>query len=198
LIADHDIFAAVLHLISSLASRGIPVGHLHANYTTAALHDMGVSAVCFNLGWVDKGEPADDVRGGLRSCQTYIPALRHSVRFDEAAGLGRSLDSAAYVERYCNCAFCVGAFDGGQHPLDLLLEDQTVTFKNDRDRLIPTSRAVTLNTWHYLLSRRQEVISFSNHAAVDVLEQDIQRAAHLAGDRDSERLRRLANELRTA
>jgi hypothetical protein len=198
LIADHELLAAFLRLVATLADRGIPVGHLHATYLIAALHDYGISALVHHMGWIDKGEPADQVRGGLRSCQTYVPGIRRCVRFVRAYDLGRTLDEVAYTSRYCDCAFCVGSFDAGQHPLDLLLEDQTVRFQNGHDRATPTSRAVGLNTWHYILSRRQEVKAFSANSAIDVLEGDIQRAAALAGHSDSERLRRLATGLRSA
>jgi hypothetical protein len=198
LLADHDAFAAVLRLISALAERGIPVGHLHAGYTVSALHDLGISAVVHSLGWLDKGEPLGERRGGLRSCQTYVPGVRHSLRFAEARALGRDLTEAEYIAWFCDCTLCVGAFEGGQHPLDILLEDHLVLFKDGRDRRTPTSRAVGLNTWHFLLSRRQEVASFSDRPAGDVLTADIERAASLAGGRESDRLRRLAAEVRSA
>lgn len=198
LLVDHDLFTAVLRLISSLATRGIPVGHLHAGYAIGALGDVGISAVVHHLGWIDKGEPADDRRGGLRSCQIYVPGVRHCVRFDQARALGRSLDRAAYAERFCDCAFCTGSFGAGEHPLDVLLEEHVVPFKNGRDRTTPTGPAVTLNTWHYLLSRRLEVEAFSTQPAVDVIDRDIERAARLAGEKDTGRLRRLANEVRSA
>lgn len=198
LLADHEVFAAVLRLIGSLVERGIPVGHLHAGYSIAALHDVGVSAVAHHLGWIDKGEPVDDRRGGLRSCQTYVPGVRHCLRFDPARDLGRPLDKAAYTQLYCECAFCTGSFAAGEHPLDVLLEDYVVAFKDGRDRQTPTGPAVTLNTWHYLLSRRMEVEAFSAEPAVDVVARDIERAASLTGGRDTARLRRLANELRSA
>jgi len=198
LLNDRALLGGVLHLVSRLAERGIPVGHMHATYVIAALHDLGISAVIHHMGWVDKGEAADENRGGLRSCQTYATGVRRCVRFDTARALGRSLDAAAYMQRFCNCTFCTGSFDAGQHPLDLLLEDRIVHIRNRPDRLTPTSRAVALNTWHYLLSRRQEVEAFSAQPAVDVLAADIDRAAALAGGRESDRLRRLAAELHTA
>jgi len=198
LLSDKSLLGGVLHLVSRLAGRGIPIGHMHATYVIAALHDIGISAVVHHMGWVDKGEPADENRGGLRSCQTYVPGVRHCVRFDTARALGRQLEAAAYMERFCNCTFCSGSFDAGQHPLDLLLEDRVVHMRNRPDRLTPTSRAVALNTWHYLLARRQEIEAFSAHPAVDVLATDIDRAAALAGGRESDRLRRLAEELQTA
>lgn len=198
LLADHDVFAALLHLITSLANRGIPVGHQYGNYSVAALHDVGLSAITHHLGWVDKGEPAEEQRFMMRSCQTYVPGVRHSIRFREAEDLGRSLSALEYAERYCECTFCVGSFDAGQHPLDLLLEAQVVVLSSGQERLIPTSRAVTANTWHYLLSRRREVDALSKRPAVEVLEEDIDRATRLAGPRDSIRLGRLASELRSA
>jgi hypothetical protein len=198
LMADRNLLGALVRLVSRLAETGIPVGHLHANYIVAALHDAGIAAVAHHLGWIDKGEPAEQVRGGLRSCQTYVPAVRHCLPFDEARNVGRSFGAGDYADRYCDCAFCVGAFAAGQHPLDLLLEDQIVTFSNGRQRRTPTSRAVTLNTWHYLLSRRQEIEAFSAEPAVDVIARDLQRAAAVADRRTTERLRRLADELLTA
>ncbi len=198
LLSDHNLFAALLRAIANLAERSTPVGHLHGNYAIAALHDAGIAALVHHFGWTDKGEPARDIRGGLRSCQTYVPALRHSLRFDRAYQLGRDLDADDYAQRYCSCAFCTGSFAAGQHPLDLLIEHQTVTFSNGRERQTPTSRAVTLNTWHYLLSRRQEVEAFSTRPAAQVIDQDITRAATLTSGRDTARLRRLAEELHAA
>lgn len=198
LLNDRALLGGVLHLVSTLAERGIPVGHMHATYVIAALHDIGISAVIHHMGWIDKGEPADENRGGLRSCQTYVPGVRHCVRFDQARALGYSLDAGAYMQRFCNCTFCTGSFDAGQHPLDLLLEVRVGHIRNRPDRLSPTSRAIALNTWHYLLTRRQEVEAFSDQPAVDVVASDIDRAAALAGGRESDRLRRLAEELHTA
>jgi hypothetical protein len=198
MLGDPAVFSAILRLISSLGERGIPVGHLHAGYVIAALHDVGVAAVVHHLGWIDKGEPAAEPRGGLRSCQTYVPGVRHSIRFQQAHDLGRHLDAAAYRDRYCDCAFCAGAFANGEHPLDLLLEDQLVPFKDGRDRRTPTSRAVGLNTWHYLLARRQEFEAFSDRPAISVLDRDMARASALGGHRETDRLRRLAQQLRSA
>jgi hypothetical protein len=198
LLSDRALLGGVLQVVSTLAERGIPLGHMHATYVIAALHDLGMSAVIHHMGWIDKGEPADERRGGLRSCQIYVPGVRHCVAFDRAHVLGRSLDVTAYTERFCNCTFCSGSFAVRQHPLDLLLEDRAVPIRNRPDRLTPTGRAVALNTWHYLLSRRAEIEAFSGQPAVDVLASDIERAAALAGGRESDRLRRLADELRSA
>ncbi len=199
LLKEHGVFEALLRLIGTLAERGIPVGHLHGGYVISALHELGVSAVVHHLGWIDKGEPAAQQRGGLRSCQTYVPGVRHCVRFEQADDLGRDLDVHRYGERFCECGFCAGAFSAGQHPLDLLLEDQFVPFEGGRrSRRTPTSRAVALNTWHYLLSRRLEVQAFSNLPAVEVIERDMERAAALSGSRDTDRLQRLAAQLRSA
>ena len=85
--------------------------------------------------------------------------------------------------------------DAGQNPLDLLLESQTVTDKRGRSRLTPTGRATTLNTWHYLHARRQEVERFSSQAAADVVRADIERASALAGPPEGERLRRIVSGL---
>ena len=45
LLSDHNLFAALLRAIANLAERSIPVGHLHGNYTVAALHDAGIAAL---------------------------------------------------------------------------------------------------------------------------------------------------------
>jgi len=198
LLNDRALLGGLLHLVTSLAARGIAVGHLHATYAITALRDLGVSAVVHHMGWIDKGEPADERRGGLRSCQTYVPGVRHCLRFEKARDLGYGIDATAFSDHFCNCTLCTGFVDAGQHPLDLLLEDEVAHFANGRDRLTPTSRAVGLNTWHYLLARRQEVTAFSAQPAVDVLARDIERATALAGGPESARLRRLADGLRTA
>lgn len=196
LLADHDVLAAVLHLVSRLASRGITVTHGHASYAIAALRDVGISAVMHHLGWVDRGEPVEQQGFAIRSCRTYIPGVRHTDHFQNAADLGRLLGREDYSERYCQCSFCAGVFEHGQHPLDLLLEDEAVSTANKRRR--PTSRAVAANTWHYLLSRRLEVEAFSGESAADVVSRDLQRARSLAGGRDVDRLRRLADAVRSA
>ena len=198
LITDHATFAAVSHLVGALADRGIPVGHQYGNYAIAALHDAGLAAVTHHLGWVDKGEPAQEQRLMMRSCRTYVPGVRHSLHFSDAEILGRNLSAAKYTKRYCDCRFCVGTLDTGEHPLDLLLEDQVVVLSDGRRRRVPSARAVAANTWHYLLSRRLEIEAFSNLLALEVIERDIERAAALTGDRDTRWLRTLADEVRSA
>jgi hypothetical protein len=65
--------------------------------------------------------------------------------------------------------------------------------------MTPTAQAVGANTWHYLLSRRQEVNDFSNASAADVIARDIERAAALnRSSADVLRLEGLASHLRTA
>jgi hypothetical protein len=198
LIADSATFAAVSRLIAGIADRGVPVGHQYGNYATAALHDTGLASLTHHLGWVDKGEPAQEQQLMLRSCRTYVPGVRHTHHFYDAENFGRNLSPQEYARRYCECTFCVGAFDAGQHPLDLLLEDQPLVLSDGRRRRIPSARAVVANTWHYILSRRLEMQAFSKHPAVEVIERDIERAAGLTGDRDSRRLRTLAAEVRSA
>jgi hypothetical protein len=143
---------------------------------------------------VDKGEPADEQGGGPRSCTTYVPGIRHTVRFDRARGLGYDLNADDYIARYCACDICVGTFEGKQHPLDVLLEEQPVN--NMPGRQTPTGRATELNHWHYLIARRQEVEAFSAEPATEVVARDVERAAGLAGAPEGDRLRRLANGLR--
>lgn len=198
LLANHAAFAALFALTAKLVERGIPVGHQYANYSIAALHDIGLAAVAHHLGWVDKGEPAEEQRFTLRSRQTYAPGVRHTIRFHRAGELAGDLDAADYIDQYCACTFCSGAFDTGRHPFELLLQDQVVTFSNGREYRTPTAQAVAANNWHYLLSRRLEIAAFSAEPAAQVIERDMQRAARLAGGGGSERLRRLAAELRSA
>jgi hypothetical protein len=194
LISEADIFGGLVTVVGDLASRGRPVVHLHGSYTTAALRRFGVAGVVHHLGWVDKGEPSGEQSTAIRSCRTYAPVVRHSILFDEAATLARSLDEVEYLSRYCDCGFCAGAFQVGQHPLDLMLEDQPVT--SAQRRRMPTSRATSANTWHYLHARRQEVDVFGAEPALDVVQRDIERAATLVGR--APELERLAAQLRTA
>ena len=197
LLADHELFVSLLRLITTLAERGVPVGHQYANYSVFALHDVGLAAATHHLGWVDHGEPSEEQALMIRSCQTYVPGVRHCVRFAEASKLGGPLTADEYRERYCECDFCSGLFKAGDHPLDWLLESRTIVMKNGRERLTPTSQAVGANTWHYLLSRRLEVQAFSAGSASDVIECDIERASELNRGGAS-RLEHLATELRSA
>ena len=198
LLADHELFISLLRLITSLAERGVPVGHQYANYSLFALHEVGLAAATHHLGWVDHGEPSEEQAFMIRSCQTYIPGVRHCVRYPEASKLGRQLNADEYRERYCECDFCTGVFKAGDHPLDWLLESRTITMKNGRERLTPTSQAVGANTWHYLLSRRLEVQAFSASSPSDVIERDIERASALNRGGDASRLEHLATELKSA
>ena len=198
LLADHDLFISLLRLITSLAERGVPVGHQYANYSLFALHEVGLAAATHHLGWVDHGEPSEEQAFMIRSCQTYVPGVRHCVRYPEASKLGRQLNADEYRERYCECDFCTGVFKAGDHPLDWLLESRTITMKNGRERLTPTSQAVGANTWHYLLSRRLEVQAFSASSPSDVIERDIERASALNRGGDASRLEHLATELKSA
>jgi hypothetical protein len=183
--------------VSSLAERGIAVGHQYANYTVFALHDAGLAAATHHLGWVDSGEPAEERKVMTRSCRTYVPGLRRSVRFSKAAELGQALSFDEYRERFCACTLCLGMFAEGGHPLDWLLEAYKINF-GDRQRLTPTSRSVGANTWHYLLSRREEIRAFSTASASDVIRTDIERASALNPGSDVARLQRLASQLRSA
>ncbi len=195
LLVDPMLLPAFLQLVERLASRGVAVAHLHAGYLTFALHDLGMAAVVHHLGWVDRGDPAHHTGGGPRSCQTYVPGVRRTIRFDRAETLGRGLTPTEYTDLYCSCNFCIGAMDAGEHPLDLLLESHTITDKRGRSRETPTSRAAVLNTWHYLHARRQEVERFSREAAGEVVRADIERASALAGALEGERLQRIVSGL---
>lgn len=198
LLADRELFISLLRLVTALADRGVPVGHQYANYSIFALHEVGLAAATHHLGWVDHGEPSEEQAFMMRSCQTYVPGVRHCVRFPEASRLGGSLTADEYRDRYCECDFCIGIFKAGDHPHDWLLESRTITMKNGRERLTPTSQAVGANTWHYLLSRRLEVQAFSAASASDVIGRDIERASALNRSGDASRLEHLATELKSA
>jgi len=198
LLADHELFVSLLRLVTALVDRGVPVGHQYANYSIFALHEVGLAAATHHLGWVDHGEPSEEQAFMMRSCQTYVPGVRHCVRFPEASRLGGSLTADEYRDRYCECDFCTGIFKAGDHPHDWLLESRTITMKNGRERLTPTSQAVGANTWHYLLSRRLEVQAFSAASASDVIGRDIERASALNRGGDASRLEHLATELKSA
>jgi len=197
LIADDTMFAALIYLVRTLAERGIPVGHQYANYAVFALGAAGLGAATHHLGWTDHGEPADERGGGPRSCRTYVPSVRHCLRFPEASSLGRALAADQYRDRVCECAFCMGAFEAGDHPTDLLLQSQAVTVRG-QERQMPTSQAVGANTWHFLLSRRLEVEAFSKDAAADVIKSDIERAAATNRESDASWLLHLAERLPAA
>jgi hypothetical protein len=162
------------------------------------MHDVGLAAAIHHLGWVDHGEPAEEQPFMIRSCETYVPGVRHAIRFPEAAKIGLPLNHEEFRRRYCECAFCAGSFDNGKHPLDLLLGAQTITMRNGQQRRTPTSQGVGANTWHYLLSRRLEIKAFSNEPAATVIAGDIERAASLNRVADATRLGHLASELGAA
>lgn len=195
LVATHDAFAALVTVIQTLARRGVPVIQTQLGYAAAAMSMVGLSGVAHHLGWVDRGEPASESGGGPRSCQAYVPGVRTVMRFNAAASHGRQLGPDEYRDRFCECAFCMGLFERGEHPLDVLLEDQAV---GESTRRTPSSRATGANIWHYLLSRRLEVQAFSSGSVDDVIGRDIDRAAALAGAGQASWLERLAEELHAA
>ncbi|MHB1865454.1 MAG: hypothetical protein ACYCPS_04845 [Candidatus Saccharimonadales bacterium] len=197
LLSEPTLLPAVLRLVVSLAERG-PVGHLHGGYVLAALHELGLAAIAHTLSWTDSGEPAvREGGGGPRSCRTYVPGVRYCLPFSRAHRLGRPLGRDDYVNRYCDCAFCVGAFENEAHPLDLLLEEQEIRVGRGW-RHTPTQAAIKLNTWHYAFARRGEQQAFSTESARDVILRDMERAQLLADQDGAERLRRIAGRLRTA
>ena len=198
LLADNDLLGALFRLVGQLADRGIAVGHQYANYTIFAMHDVGLAAATHHLGWVDHGEPAEEQGFRLRSCQSYLPGVRHAVRFPDAWKMGGPLAKEEYEKWYCECTFCIGLYAEGTHPLELLLESRTVTMKNGRVQETPTSQAVGANTWHYLLSRRLEVQAFSADSVASVIGRDIERAAALKRSGDVSRLEHLATELKAS
>jgi hypothetical protein len=199
LLGEPTIFTRVLGLVESLSSRGVPVIHQHGNYAIAALRDAGLLAMTHHLGWVDHGEPAQQTSFARRSCRTYVPGVRHSMKFERAAEAGRKLGRDDYADRYCGCPFCLGVFDElGEHPLDLLLEERQVVDKRNRTFRTPTGRAVTANTFHYLWSRHLEIRAFASDSSADVVSRDLERAGRLLDGEDISGLRHLADLLKPA
>jgi hypothetical protein len=198
LIGDPVVLTSLIRTIGELSSRGVAVGHQYANYSVMALRAAGVGSVTHHLGWVDKGEPAADPGFALRSCKTYAAGVRYSITFNEAETLARELESEEYLDRYCNCTFCHGMFENGEHPFDLLHESTVVEFRNGQQRHTPTARSVGANTWHFLLNRRQEVDAFSTLAPLEVIRQDIERSAALRRSADVARLEQLVTKLKSA
>jgi hypothetical protein len=84
LLNDRALLGGVLHLVSTLAQRSVPVGHMHATYVIAALHDIGISAVIHHMGWIDKGDPAGETVGAFgparRTSQEYAIASASTKR----------------------------------------------------------------------------------------------------------------------
>jgi hypothetical protein len=198
LLRDPALLPAVLRLVTSLAERGVPVGHLHGGYVFAALHELGLAAIAHTLSWTDSGEPAvKEGGGGPRACRTYVPGVRYCLPFSRAHWLGRPLDRDEYVSHYCDCGFCLGAFEEGLHPLDLLLEESEIRVGRG-SRRTPTQAAIKLNTWHYAFARRGEQQAFSALPARDVILRDMERAQFLTGQDGAEHLQRIAGRLRTA
>ena len=199
LLAEQTIFTRVLGLVASLSQRGVPVIHQHGNYAIAALRDAGLLAMTHHLGWVDHGEPAQQTGFARRSCRTYVPGVRHSMKFERAIEAGRHLGRDEYADRYCECPFCLGVFDElREHPLDLLLEEHSIVDKRNRTYRVPTGRAVTANTFHYLWSRHLEMRAFGSNSAFDVVSRDLERAGRLLDGEDVSGLRHLADLLRSA
>jgi hypothetical protein len=194
-LSDHETVAALAMTLSAFRARGIPSVHLHGRYTGMALAQLGISGIAHHLGWVDNGDPATEPGGFARSCQTYVPGIRAAMRFPQAEAVGGHLSPDDYINLYCGCDFCRGAFEAETHPFDLLLEDQLLA---NVHRRTPTARAISANVWHYLLARGQEIDAFRSRPVEDVIQQDLARAAALAGAGQASRLERLAQELRGA
>jgi hypothetical protein len=197
LIGEEALFAAMVRVIATLTDKGIAVGHQHATYTVMALHDIGLSSITHPLNWVDHGGTFKSAGFANRSCRTYAPALRHAIKYDEAFELAGGFDVNEYREMYCDCIYCTGLYSKGLHPFDELLRTRVVQ-KGNRSVTEPTPAAVAANNWHFLLSRRSEVLAFSADPAIDVIARDIERATKLHRGGDAMRLGHLASMLKSA
>ncbi len=191
-VATPDALPALVAAIRDLAAGGVPVIQVQLGYTAAALSTIGMAGVCHHLGWIDSGESPQQSRARRRSRRTYVPGVRRTMRFADAAGCGRQLDANAYSSVYCECSFCTGMLANGNDPLQLLLEEE---LEPSGAALVPTGRAVAANTFHYLFSRRREVQTFAAQPGTQVIARDIERAFELAGQEQAERLERLADRL---
>lgn len=195
LLDEIEMLQGLIHIARTIAERGLAVGHLHGGYVASALSSVGVGAVAHSLGWVDRGEPAVQTGGGPPSCSTYVPGVRRTCRFELARDLARGLSASAFQTLYCECTLCVGFLEGGQNPLDLLLEEHAIPSGKGGSRMTPTSRALGFNTWHFLGARRLEMQAFAARPTVEVIAQDMERALSLGGRSEEQRLRRLASRL---
>ena len=180
LMTDNTILARVISLALTVTSQGIPF-ILNGGYVAAALTGSGISGLLHPIRWVDNGDPAKEASGGLRSCQIYVPGLHAPMRFKDAARLAQGMTQSEYLRLFCDCFICRGAFENGQHPLDLLLEEQEVPGPRGGTRMTPTGRALLVHTWHFLAARRAEVRRFGERPATEVLGEDFERAVSLAG-----------------
>jgi hypothetical protein len=184
-------------LLDRLSAKDVPVWQANGGFCSAAMRDWGVTGIAHSLAWRDHGMPAAPATGIPRhSCHTYVTGLHVSKHYDEASVLGRPLSSETYQRLYCNCQFCVGAWENDQHPLDLMLQVTAVKGSRGRTAYVPSEQALAANTWHYLWSRRLEVLSFDQASTIDVLMREIDRGVELKGEAAT--LRRLARRLRPA
>ena len=192
LVSTPEALRVLVGAIRDLAAGGVPVMQVQLGYTAAALSTVGMAGVCHHLGWVDSGESPQQSRARRRSRRTYVPGVRHTMGFPDAGACGRPLEPEAYSALYCECRFCTGMLERGDHPLQLLLEEE---LEPSGAALVPTGQAIAANTFHYLFSRRLEVQAFAAGPGTQVIAHDIERAAALAGEVNARHLERLAEGL---
>lgn len=195
LVSTQDALRALVVAIRDLAAGGVPVIQVQLGYTAAALSTIGIAGVCHHLGWVDSGESPQQSRARRRSRRTYVPGVRHTMGFPDASACGRPLEPEAYSALYCECRFCTGMLDRGNHPLQLLLQEELEPAGVAR---VPTGQATAANTFHYLFSRQLEVRAFDAGTGTQVIAHDIERACALAGHVNAQHLERLAEGLMAA
>ncbi len=195
LVSTPGALRALVAAIQDLAARGVPVIQVQLGYTASALSTIGLAGICHHLGWVDSGESPQQSQPRRRSRRTYVPGVRHAMRFSDAGVCGRHLDAEAYSALYCECPFCTGMLTNGNGPLQLLLEEELEPSGAAR---VPTGRAIAANTFHYLFSRQLEVRAFAAGTGTQVIAHDIERASALAGHVNAQQLERLAEGLMAA
>ncbi len=195
LVSTPEALRALVAAIRDLAAGGVPVIQVQLGYTAAALSAIGMAGVCHHLGWVDSGESPQQSRARRRSRRTYVPGVRHTMGFPDAGACGRPLGPEVYSALYCECRFCTGMLDRGDHPLQLLLEEE---LEPSGAAMVPTGQAMAANTFHYLFSRQLEVQAFAAGTGTQVIARDIERASALAGHVNAQHLERLAEGLMAA
>ena len=187
----------MLRMIRELLARGIAVGHQYANYTVAALHDVGLGSVTHHLGWVDKGEPA--AHGASRCAHANIRTRGAAQCEIPRGGSTRPRNSTPICTRSATAA-ARSALDVPSWAAPISAAARNTDGRNEeRTKATDSDVAVRRGQHVALLAQsRTEVEAFSTHSAVQVIEKDIDRASALNRGNDVARLGQLAAELKSA
>ncbi len=184
LMDSSNLLQQVTDVTAHVSSKGVPVWHGHGGFATAALlRDAGLTGIVHSCAWADRGSPAAQAPSFVQpTCLTYIPGLAETRPFDFARSVGETLDRDTYVRLYCDCAFCGGLFERGEHPVVVLTEEKTVRAPHDREAVTIGDGAMLANLFHYLLARHQEMATLYSGAAVpDIVAEAMRRGDELIG-----------------